>query len=325
VENSIFVVNEEPYCVWEVNLLERNIDFLNGIDIGYFDYALKVYIEATGGDDKRTSIALRIILHHAIETMYSLLGAYIQSPQCAYAWIAKCTNTELRKLVENISNSKSDIFTKLNIEKVTWECISESVFRCYLPKTEKNKQTAKLFASFWRQLSEVYIDKDHIDEYNSIKHGFRIRAGGFALAVGLEHEHGVHPPPEEMKLLGKSDYGTSFFRIEPVGKDKSNRSLRSRKTSLNWTIERTISLIQLITMSIKNITCALKIVNGVSPEICEFSRPQDNSYFDEPWSYSPGITSCNMDYFIPDEKIPSVTKNDLLKIINAAKKKHSQI
>jgi len=320
VQSSIFVVNEEPFCIWEVNLLERNNDFLNGIDTGYFDYVLKVYTEATEGDDKRTSIALRTTLHHAIETMYSLLGAYIQSPFCAYAWIAKCSNKDLRELVEKISGSKSNLFTKLNIVRVTWECISESVFRCYLPKTEKNKQTVQLFASFWKQLANVYIDSDQIDEYNSIKHGFRIRSGGFALAIGIEHEYGISPPSEEMKLLGKSDYGTSFFKIEPVGKDKSNRSLRSRKMSLNWTLENTVLLIQFVSMSIKNITSALKIVNGASPEICEFCRPQDNSDFDRPWSYSPGITSCNLDYFIPDEKIPAVTKNDLLKRINTIKK-----
>lgn len=29
------------------------------------------------------------------------------------------------------------------------------------------------------------MDMNHVDEYNSIKHGFRIRSGGFALAVGL--------------------------------------------------------------------------------------------------------------------------------------------
>jgi hypothetical protein len=60
---------------------------------------------------------------------------------------------------------------------------------------------------------------------NSIKHGFRIRAGDFALAVGPEHEYGVAPPDDEMKLLGKSDYGSTFFRIESVGNGKRNRSL----------------------------------------------------------------------------------------------------
>jgi len=318
VQNSIFVVNEEPYCIWEVDLLERNNDFLDGIDTEYFDYLFKVHTEAD--DEKRASIALRTTLHHAIETMFSLLGAYIQAPNCVHAWIAKCSNKDLRALVEKISGYRNNIFTKLNIEKVTWECVAEYIFRGYLPGTEKNKDTVQLFASFWNRLAHEYIDKDHIDEYNSIKHGFRIKSGGFTLAVGLEHEYGVSPPPEEMKLVGKSDYGTTFFRIESIGEGKGNRSLRSRRIQLNWAIEKTTLLLQLVSMSIKNIKSALKIANGAEAGTCEFVRPQDDTIFEKAWSYSPGVTSCNLDYDLPEEKIVSVTKKELIERINDAKK-----
>ena len=316
--NLTFFVNEEPYCIWEVNLLERNNEFLEGIDTEYFDYALKVHTEAD--DDKRASIALRTTLHHAIETMFSLLGAYIQAPNCVYAWVAKCSNKDLRELVKKIGDFRNNIFTKSNIEKVTWEWVAESIFCCYLPGTEKNKQTVQLFASFWKRLAQVYLDNNHIDEYNSIKHGFRIRSGGFSLAVGREHEYGVSPPPEEMKLMGTSDYGTSFFRIESIGEGKRNRSLRSRRTSLNWTIEKTTLLLQLVSISIKNITSVLKIANGAKVETYKFAPPQDDSDFKKVWSYSPGVTSCNLDCVLPEEEIVSFTKKELIERINDAKK-----
>lgn len=72
MQNSIFVVNEEPYCIWEVDLPGRNIEFLDGIDTEYFDYVLKVHAETE--DEKRASIALRTALHHATEAMFSLWG-----------------------------------------------------------------------------------------------------------------------------------------------------------------------------------------------------------------------------------------------------------
>lgn len=109
MHNSIFVVNEEPYCIWEVDLPERNMEFLNGIDVEYFDYAIKVHLEAE--DEKRASIGLRTTLHHAIETLFSLLGAYIQAPDCAYAWIAKCSNKELRSVVTKVSGLRNSLFT----------------------------------------------------------------------------------------------------------------------------------------------------------------------------------------------------------------------
>jgi hypothetical protein len=292
VQSSIFVVNDEPYCIWELDILERNREFLNGIDTEYFDYVLKVHVEAN--DEKRASIALRTTLHHAIETMFSLIGAYIQAPDCVYAWIAKCTNKDLREVVKKIGDFQNNLFTKLKLEKISWDHVSESVFRCYLPGTEKNRQTVQSFASFWKRLASEYIDQTHIDEYNSIKHGFRIRSGGFALAIGLEHKYGVSPPPEEMKTIGKSDFGSTFFKIEPIGGKKRNRSLRSRRISLNWSIEKTILLIQLVSMSITNITSALKIINGAKAGTCKFVRPQEDSDFETPWSFSTGIASCNI-------------------------------
>jgi len=317
VHSSVFMVHQEPYRIWEVDLPERNREFLDGIDTEYLDYLLSVHGEVE--DEKRASIALRTGLHHGMETMFSLMGAYIQAPDCVHAWIAKCSNKELRNIVEKIDGRANTLFTKLNIDSVSWETVAGAVLSGYMPNTERNKTTIQLFASLWRRLSHEFIGSDHIDEYNSIKHGFRIRAGGYALAVGLEHEYGVAPPADEMKLVGKSDYGSTFFRIESVGNGKRNRSLRSRRVSLNWSIERTILLLQLVSMSITNITSALKIINSTKPGTCRFVRPQEDSDFEKPWSYSPGVTSCNMDFVLPEDQIRSVTKSELLEALENAK------
>jgi hypothetical protein len=286
------------------------MEFLNGIDGEYFDYAIKVHLEAD--DEKRSSIALRTTLHHAIETLFLLLGAYIQAPDCAYAWIAKCSNKELRDLVSKVSGLRNTLFTKLNIEKVSWEEVSKSVFHCYQPETDQNKNTVKLFASFWRRLAHEYADQNHVDEYNSLKHGFRVRSGGFAVAIGLEHEYGVPPPEDEMQLIGQSDFGTSFFRIEPIENSKGDRNLRSRRTSVNWKIEKVILLAQLVSMSINNVVSALKIVNGAKSGTCKFLRPQEDTDFDKPWQYTPGVTSCNMDFVVDKRQILAVTRKELL-------------
>lgn len=197
--------------------------------------------------------------------------------------------------------------------------MSESVFRCYLPGTEKNKTTAELFATLWSRLAHEYTDQNHVDEYNSIKHGFRIRSGGFGLAVGLEHEYGVSPPPEEMKLIGNSAFGTTFFKVESIGEVKGNRSLISRKISLNWKIEKAMLLLQLVSMSITNITSALKITNGAQPGRCKFLRPEEDSDFNTPWSYSPGVTSCNINFVTPEDQVSPVTKQELLEILATRK------
>jgi len=256
-----------------------------------------------------------------METFFSLLGAYIQAPNCAYAWIAKCSNNELRDLVGKIGKSSNSLFTKFNIEKVSWENVTKSVFHSYMPGTERNEKTRKLFALLWQRLAHEYGEQNYIDEYNSLKHGFRVRSGGFALSVGIEHEYGVPPPQDEMQLVGKSDFGTTFFKIEPIGKGKGNRSIRSRRISLNWKIEKVVLLTQLVSMSINNVVSALKIANGAKAGICKFLRPQDDEDFEKPWEYSPGVINCSMDSVINEDEVVSVTKKELLEKLRNKKKK----
>jgi hypothetical protein len=280
MQTSIFLVNEEPYCLWKVDIHERSAEFLKGLDPDYFEYSLNAHTATK--DEQRASIALRTSLHHALETLFSLVGAYVQAPDCAYAWIAKCSNTDLRALVQRINNGNPTVFTKLNISSVTWSNIAESVFHTHMPGTDRQAKTMECFSSLWTRLAHEFTDPNHIDEYNSLKHGFRVKRGGFALAVGAEHQYGVPPPQSEMHLLGKSDFGTSFFKVEALGSDRKSRSIRTRRTSVNWSIERVILLAQLAYFSINNVVSALRFMNGVPAEQCRFLCPENDEDFDMP-------------------------------------------
>lgn len=315
MQNSLFVVHREPYCIWEVDVGERNREFLCGIDPEYFSYLAEVHLNAD--DEQRSAIALRAAFHHALETLFSLIGSYVQAPDCVYAWIAKCSNTQLREFVADVNNPNAQLFTKLNIDNVTWREISESVFSGYIPDTEKNERTVNLFADLWCKLASEFLVDAHIDEYNSIKHGFRIRSGGFSIAIGLEHENGVSPPQDEMKYLGNSEHGTTIIKLEPTSPRKGERSYRSRRHSLNWRVERTALLLQLASMSINNIASALKISNGIEAGTCKFTRPLEDDDFATPWSYSTGVTSSSMDYAFQFDKSMMASKEELQKEVNS--------
>ena len=315
LQNTIIVVNEEPYCVWEVDLEKRNLEFIEGIDVDYFEYLLNLHLNAE--DEKRASIALRTTLHHAVETFFSLLGAYIQAPDCVYAWVAKCHTEELRSLIKKVVDGNQKTFTKLNIDEVSLNSVTELIFQTYMPNTERANTTKILFAKFWGLLANEFLDDKNIDEYNSLKHGFRVRSGGFSLSVGIEHEYGVSPPEDEMKSLGGSEHGTKFIRLEPIAGIKNNRNLRSRKVSLNWRVERVALQLQLVCMSINNIISALKIANGIEAGKCKFVRPTEDSDFEKPWSFSPGIMNLSMDFVIDETQIGLVTKGELNDILKA--------
>lgn len=317
MQNTIFLVNDEPFCLWDFDLKKRNNEFLKGLDAEYFEYCLSTHLETE--DEKRASLALRVALHHALETLFSLIGAYVQAPDCAYAWLAKCSTSDLRTFVSRAAQGYPEVFTKLNIPSVTWETVARAAFDTYMPGTERQQKTIELFSTAWARLAHEFLDQNHIDEYNSLKHGFRIRRGGFSLAVGIEPSYGVPPPDDQMHLLSHSNFGASFFKIEPISADKKNRSIRARRTSVNWSPERTVLSLQLVYMSLNNVISALRIVNGWSASECKFLRPENDEDFNEPWRHTPGVTSINFDHVIDEKNTVSITKQELLERIHGAK------
>lgn len=310
MQSSIFAINDEPFCLWEVDLAERNRAFLDGIDPDYFDYVLHAHMGTE--DEKRAIVAIRLSLHHATEAMFSLLGAFVQAPDCPYAWIAKCTNYELRKFAERVNRQDASLITKLNISAMSWHAVATAVFTTYQPGTEWQAETIKRFAQLWSALTGDLTNQSHIDEYNAMKHGFRVRPGGFALAAGSESTYGVAPPRSEMKIIGQSAFGTTFLKVEPIGLAKGSQHIRSRKTSVNWSLEKIILLHQLVYMSINNVVSALKVVNGYAPSTCRFLRPEQDSGFDQPWIHDVGVASINVDYVLDESRLPAISKADLL-------------
>ncbi|MDP2278554.1 MAG: hypothetical protein Q8K51_10055, partial [Nitrospirota bacterium] len=120
------------------------------------------------------------------------------------------------------------------------------------------------------------------------------------------------PPDNEMQIIGHSDYGATFLKLETIGNEKRNRSLRSRRISLNWKVEKVSLLIQLISMSITNVVSALKIANGSNPATNKFVRPTEDDDFKKPWMYSPGVTVCSLDFVIDESKAIPATRKELL-------------
>ncbi len=152
--NTIIVVNNEPYCIWEHDIIGRNNEFLESIDMDYFDYVLNTHLSTE--DDKRAAVSLGMSFYQALETLFSLLGSYVQAPDCAYAWIAKCSTPDLREVIVRINQEDKTLFSKLRLTDISWKAIPDSIFIRYMPETEKNKITTELFAQLWQRLTNTW-------------------------------------------------------------------------------------------------------------------------------------------------------------------------
>jgi hypothetical protein len=245
-------------------------------------------------DPQHAALAIRTIYSQALETLFALLLAAVQAPLCPHAWILKYRTSELRSLVENIDN-RNQILWKLKEETYSWDVVSNYIHMSLILEQDKDKEeiVKKGFSKFWSRLASEFIKNDFTKEYNSIKHGLRIRSGGFFLAIGKENEPGKTAPPENMRMVGKGEYGSTFNVSKRI--DKLHHHFQIKKTSRNWSPTDIAWSLHLISMSILNIINALKILNGDEATKVKFHWPSDLNVFAEPWKRSRklGITSMS--------------------------------
>lgn len=83
-----FVVDETPYCFWDSDISDKNINYLNWIDCDYYKYVAKIHSESLESEDKhRAAIALRAAYIQGLEVLFALLCTAVQSPNCVFGWM----------------------------------------------------------------------------------------------------------------------------------------------------------------------------------------------------------------------------------------------
>ena len=295
---------------------EKNLDFLESLDEELFIYQTENNLSNLDTVDKmRAALSIRKAYHHGMETLFSIIGASIQAPDCIYAWLAQYNMNDLRCILREMNTKKANFFQKIKFPKpLSWDTYALAVFNNMCNDEGKRNETAKYFAQFWRRLSCDFLDQYSSYEYNSIKHGCRIKNGGFALAVGIEKTKGERVSAKHMKTIGQSEFGTSFYLSETLcGNNLKNSSpnFRTKHMNMNWDVDNTAHALYLIAFSLKNIKSFVKILNGFPPAKVDFSRPKDIAFFDKPWEKGVGVTSMSFDNIVDlsNRKLP--TKQEL--------------
>jgi hypothetical protein len=307
-----FAVNETPYCFWSLDPIGQDLEFINNIDPRYFEHIAELHGDSLEDDQKQyAAAAIRIAHSQGLETLFALLCAVAQAPDCVIGWFLKYQNRDLYDVVKKINEGET-IYKKLRSDIVTWNDIAEVVFSSL--KTgddEKDKAIRTNFARLWRRFASDFLDKQHELEYNSIKHGLRAKLGGFYLAIGAEDTPGVPAPAERMRLFGSSEFGSSFFVPERL---HNARNFSIRHQALNWSPENFLYALRLISISMDNVLGFLKIFHGVPATNVNFSWPSDNDTYNEPWLRTSGITRMAMNSPISEGAITPLTKDEILSV-----------
>jgi hypothetical protein len=319
-----FAVNENPYCFWSLDPIGQDLEFLNKIDPRYFEHMADLHGEALDGDQKQyAAAAIRITYSQGLETLFAFLCAVAQAPDCVIGWFLRYQNRDLSDVVRKISN-REPIYTKLRCKVVTWNVIAEVVLsNLKTGDGEKDKAICNNFARLWRRFASDFLDRHHELEYNSIKHGLRARLGGFYLALGAEDTPGVAAPPEKMRMVGSSEFGSSFFFPERL---HDGRNFAVSHQALNWNPENFLYALKLISISIGNVISFLKVYHGVPATDLNFAWLTDDATYNEPWSRSSGgITSMGLTSPITEQAITPLTRDEILAVYTEDKDDHDDV
>jgi hypothetical protein len=269
---------------WGENLQFQNLNYLTNLDPGYFQFVADICADQLDDPAKldkpsrqRAAMMLRIVHGQGVESLMALFGALAQSPRFPVGWMLRYSLQDLEEVVGAISD-ENQFPSLLRVKPVTWTSISTLVHNELPDEDQKSSMTEK-FAAFWNGLAREFLSEAFRDEYNSIKHGFRVMPGGFSASIGPPKPAGAPPsPPEEMTSLAKSEFGSFFLKavaIDGVGKHHRGVSTRLR----NWDPEALMADLHLIACSLTNVISCLRILSGFKPQELKFSFPDSDAAF----------------------------------------------
>jgi hypothetical protein len=223
-------------------------------------------------------------------------------------------NRDLREVVQSLLTSAGLTETTPWVGGISLERLAEIVFRGTGWTDAKKAGTAESFAQLWRHWSDSLLDESQVAEYNAFKHGSRAALGGHTVSVGAETTPGVAAPAAQMRSLGGSAFGSTFY----VPTQVDGRLHRyPRRQSRNWSVPALVAGLELLAMSVRNVVSELRIIGGDDPAKCGFQAPSDPAVFDLPFTGTGGITSSSFDWNLRADQIERLTKAEVLERLHA--------
>ena len=304
-----FVVDETPYVFWDWNLQDKNLEFLRGIDGEYFRYIAESNANHLDDAEKQhfAALNLRIAYSHGLETLFALLGALVQAPHCPMGWVLSYRNHELHSFVRKIT-AQANVKTMLVSTPVTWHSLA-LVANQHASSGETARRLAKGFGDAWSRFANDFVRDEISSEYNSIKHGLRVRLGGFGIHAGIEKTPGVQANPEDMHCIGQSVFGSTFYSKERIGGAGIN--WRPRHHARNWSPGNMYSAVALLGISVQHVANRLRIQMGEDPGSCKYFLLPDDA-FGHPWMERVHVTDASFDVPLSEEDVDMADKQTVL-------------
>jgi hypothetical protein len=287
--------------MWGFELAEQNREFLFGIDPSFFNASVEAQLPLLSGPTgQHAAMSVRMIYGHALETFFALLMAAIQAPHCPLGWILRYQPGELAQIVRKV-DSGAPLLTRTKFEN-KWHGLALAINLFHHDDSAEEHRIMALFGDTWALLAEDYLDSTGNAEYNSIKHGMRVKPGGFWFK--MESPDGGAPI-----IDSKSAFGSRFFSVKKLGKGGIN--FHGEDTARNWSPVSLAVRTELLSVSIGNVVSFLLTkIGGVSSVRFNWSEKEDN--LDLAWKSDFLLRSMSGGYPVNVDRKDLLTKDDIL-------------
>ena len=153
------IIDKRPITIWDWELEKKNIEFLDGIDPNYFFYIAEQNISELEGENKhRAAITIRLSYSHALETLFALIGAAVQAPQCPLGWVLNYKNIELVNVIKDI-NSGNEVITRFKDKNISWKSLSKVIHHNLSDENKKKTQIVEGYGELWARLASALSHK----------------------------------------------------------------------------------------------------------------------------------------------------------------------
>lgn len=311
IEYEAFAVGRRAYCVWEWDLRERGLEFLANLQPDYFSYLASKYGPDLESDQAQmAAVALRTAYGQALETFFAIACAIIQAPRCVVGWMQLYRQSDLEEVVRAIAHG-DEYLCALRPAVRSWRSYSDACL-AHVSLEDKEKEAAVRmgFERAWPVFAEDFLEDGAQEEYNNLKHGLRVKPGGFRLAVGRQASAGVPAATEAMVSLGGSEFGSSAFQRVRLGEE--GRHYRLHRMHRNWDPVLLAARLHILALSVENLIGFARILNGEDPTTVKFTWPDPLEAFDQALSVQPGVSSFSMDTVVVPEDIHAFSDNEIL-------------
>ena len=161
---SRFAVGDEPWCVWEWDLPQRNLEFIESLSPEYFEHLTEAHFGDTDREQGQfAAIAIRLGYGQALEAFFGLLCATIQAPDCVAGWLCRYRLAQLHHLVRSISGGGS-ILSKFALQRFSWDAVANLVLSFHLDDKERERAIKNGYAQLWARFAHDFGDEDQSHE-----------------------------------------------------------------------------------------------------------------------------------------------------------------